>query len=312
LDNIFNRLARLNQFVSSCTTLCDLFPRVFNIIGLHQNSHHMENLIKVGRWFFAISLIGLAGQQMYYGDFRPVFVPPAHSPIPGQAFLAYLFSIVLIGAAVALLLEKWARTAMLLLGGLFLALVLLCHIPYELFVDPYSKSIGPWANAIKELQMAGGAFVIAGSFPNGHSAGPRESAFLRPLEALIPLGSIFYSIMMIIFGIEHFIYAEFVKTLIPSWIPGSLFWTYFAGIALIGSGVGIILQFKLKLMGILNGTMIFIWFLVLHIPRAIVAPASDKGNELTSVFESLGCSGVAFVIAFGYGVWKLSKRTAPI
>jgi uncharacterized membrane protein YphA (DoxX/SURF4 family) len=271
----------------------------------------MQNLIKIGRWFFAISIIGLAGQQLYYGDFRPVFVPPAHAPIPGQAVLAYLFSIILIGAAVALLLEKGARTAMLLLGGLFLILVIFCHIPYELFVDPYSKSIGPWANAIKELQMAGGAFVMADSFSNDSTGSPK-SAILRPLEALVPLGSVFYSIMMIIFGIEHFIYADFVKMLIPSWIPGALFWTYFAGIALIGSGVGIILQFKLKLIALLNGMMIFIWFLVLHIPRGLAAPASDKGNEVTSVFESLGCSGVAFLIAFGYGVWKLSRKTAPI
>jgi len=44
--------------------------------------------------------------------------------------------------------------------------------------------------------------------------------------------------------------------------------------------------------------MVFIWFLILHIPRAVVAPVTDNGNELSSVFESLGVSGIAFVIAY--------------
>jgi hypothetical protein len=33
----------------------------------------MENLAKIGRWFYAMSLVGLARQQFYYGSFRPVF-----------------------------------------------------------------------------------------------------------------------------------------------------------------------------------------------------------------------------------------------
>jgi uncharacterized membrane protein YphA (DoxX/SURF4 family) len=104
---------------------------------------------------------------------------------------------------------------------------------------------------------------------------------------------------MILFGIDHFLYADFVSKLVPMWIPGQLFWTYFAGVALIGSGIGIILKIKLKLVATLLGVMIFLWLIMLHIPRAIADPYGDKGNEVTSVFEALGFSGIAFVIAGG-------------
>src|SRR3984957_237368 len=236
----------------------------------------MENLAKIGRWFYAISLIGLAGQQFYYGSFRPVLVPPFPSQIPGQVVLVYFFSLFLIGAALALVLEKKVRTTMLLLGGLLLALVLFCHIPFELLVDPGVKQIGNWNNGIKELSISGSTFIIAGCFPDGRVPGQKDRAFLRPLEALIPFGSFFYSIMLVIFGIEHFLYANGVQTLVPDWIPGHLFWTYFAAVALIGAGLAIIFRFKVKLIGILTGTMIFIWFLILHIPRAAVAPVTDN------------------------------------
>ncbi|WP_431211722.1 hypothetical protein ACQ86N_38900 [Puia sp. P3] len=105
---------------------------------------------------------------------------------------------------------------------------------------------------------------------------------------------------MIVFGIDHFLYTDFVATLVPSWIPGHIFWTYFAGIALIGAGLAIMFRFRLKQVGILLGVMIFLWLILLHIPRAAVAPATDNGNELTSVFQALGFSGAAFVMAYGY------------
>jgi uncharacterized membrane protein YphA (DoxX/SURF4 family) len=256
----------------------------------------MEHLIKAGRWFFAICLAGLAGQQFYYGNFRPCFVPAWPSPMPGQIVLVCLFSIALIWAAIALVSGMLARMTLLLLGWLFLALVLLCHIPFHLVHDPDAGNIGVWNNAFKELCFSGSSLILASSFPEDTHR--RVAAVDRPLEALIPIGTFFFSIMLIVFGMEHMLYGQYVKMLVPDWIPGHLFWTYFAGIALIGAGVGIMLRIKLRQISLLTGGMIFIWFIVLHIPRAVGAPASDMGNELTSVFQSLGFSGVAFVIAF--------------
>ena len=102
---------------------------------------------------------------------------------------------------------------------------------------------------------------------------------------------------MIVFGIDHFLYYQFVQTLVPAWIPFPLFWTYFGAIALIGAGVSFIFVIKVKLVGILTAVMLFIWFLILHIPRAIAMPEVANGNELTSVFQALAFSGVALVIA---------------
>ncbi|HUB60285.1 MAG TPA: hypothetical protein VL978_06280 [Puia sp.] len=265
----------------------------------------MEALAKAGRWAYAICLIGLAGQQLYYGDLRPVFVPAWATPIPGHALLAYLFSIILIGAAATLFLGKGIRPAMLLLGGLLFALFLLSYAPFELFVNPNGMQVGSWNNALKELSIAGSAFIIAGTFPEGGMPEKRDRVF----RILIPAGLVFYSLMLVVFGIEHFLFGEFVRTLVPGWIPGDLFWTYFAAVALIGAGMAIVVGFRVKLVAMLLGIMVFSWFLILHIPRALAAPASDMGNELSSVFESLGVSGVAFVIAYGYGT--AARRRLP-
>jgi hypothetical protein len=43
--------------------------------------------------------------------------------------------------------------------------------------------------------------------------------------------------------------------------------------------------------------MIFLWFVLLHIPRAIADPFTNNGNEVASAFDALAFSGIAFLIA---------------
>ena len=177
------------------------------------------------------------------------------------------------------------------------------HFVFLVFFNPNSFNLGSWSNALKALALSGGSFVMAGSFLEESLPDDKKSVYRRRMEKMIPAGRIFFSITMIAFGIDHFLYTDFVATLVPSWIPGHLFWTYFAAIALIGSGIGITFKIKFKTITLLTGIMIFAWLIVLHIPRAIVAPQADKGNEVTSVFEALNFAGIAFVMA---GVKKSS------
>lgn len=256
----------------------------------------METLIKIGRIFFAIMLIGLAGQQIYYDGFRPVLLPDWSSHIKGLNYTAYLVTIILLVTGVAIILNKRAREWLLISGGMFILLFLIGHVTYELIIDPYPKHLGVWTNALKETALAGGAFAAAGSLP----ASPGSWGLIRFLEKFIPYNRVFFGLTMTLFGLDHFFYPGFVATLVPNWVPGHLFWCYFAGGALMLSGIAIILKIQLKTAAHLLALMIFLWLVMLHIPRAMVAPGSDKGNELTSVFEALGFSGIAILIAYSY------------
>lgn len=260
----------------------------------------MKLFIKTGRYFYAIALLVYGVQQFVYADFRNVLLPAWQSKIPLLPVWAYIFGLALIAAGVAIIFEKKAREVSLILGGTLLVLFCFVHIPYEI-IDPkaYDKHLGSWTSALKELALSGGAFVIAGTFSADNASPHHKSAVMKLLEKIIPFGPIFFSITMTSFGITHFMYAGFVEKMVPSMFPDHLFWTYFAGVALIGSGVFIILNIRVKAIGILLGTMIFLWFILLHIPGAIANPYVNRGNELSSAFDALAFSGTAFVIAFG-------------
>lgn len=44
----------------------------------------------------------------------------------------------------------------------------------------------------------------------------------------MPLAPLFLGGFLILGGIQHFVYADFVTKLVPAWIPGARFWVYVA------------------------------------------------------------------------------------
>jgi hypothetical protein len=260
----------------------------------------MGNLSKTGRIFYSISIAVMGLLAIYYHDFPYMLLPPNHSRIPGIAIVAVIFGILLLLAGVCIFFEKRTRQISLLLGSVLLLIFCFYFIPYEFMTGSNYMHLGEWENAEKELALAAGAFVIAGCYPEIN-----KNALFRFLGKLILFGAIVFAITIISFGILHFLVAKEASTLVPAWIPNHMFWIYFAGVALIGSGTGIILKIKTGLVATLLGIMIFLWFISLHIPRVVAAPAADIGDEIASAFLALAYSGIAFVIA-GVGAKKVA------
>jgi hypothetical protein len=189
-----------------------------------------------------------------------------------------------------------ARIAATTTATMIFVWALLRHLPLAA-ADPSFG--GAWTQLGKALTLFGGVLAVAGCL------GRTE---VRPCALLIHVGRYCLGLFMILCGIQHFIWVEFVTSLVPAWIPGALFWTYFAGVALIAGGSGLMVPWTAPLAGTLSGLMVFIWFLILHIPRAIAADPGNARNEWIAVFEALAVSGLAFVVALSP---VARERTVP-
>lgn len=229
---------------------------------------------------------------IYYHDFPYMLIPPKHSWIPGFVMLAYISGALLILSGGCIVFERIIMPASLLLGGVLLLIFCFGFIPYQLIASPNYMNFGDWENAAKELALSSGAFVIAGSFSEKN-----ERPLFRLLSKLIPFGAVFFSLTIISFGIDHFLYAKGAADYVPSWVPNHLLWVYLGGIGLLGSGIAIIIKIIPGIAATLLGAMIFIWFVILHIPRIIVSPSVYLGSEVASAFLALAYCGIAFVIA---------------
>jgi uncharacterized membrane protein len=254
-------------------------------------------LLPVGRAFYAVGLIGIGVQHFIFSNFIPVVVARWPAWMPGRQFPAYLIGVALIVAGAAILFRIEGRMVAIATGSVFVLLVLLTHIPGQLMASPWH--LGVWTNAFKALTLAGGAWIVARSFEEGSSTHSSS-------RWMFAVGRFFFAITLVVFGIDHFIYPAFVATLVPAWIPGHLFWTYFAGVALIAGGVGMMVKSTTRVASLLVGIMIFLWLLMLHIPRAIADPRTGVGNEWTSVFEALAFSGIGFMLAAMDSQWMFA------
>jgi uncharacterized membrane protein len=247
-----------------------------------------KRALSAGRLFYGAGAAALGGQHFYHAEFVPVIFPslPAGAQAGGY-FWVSLTGMFLVVTGSSIVIGKGARAAGILLGSALLGLLIVRDIPFQLSTAP--GPIAAWNNCFKAFTLSGGAFAAAASAPG------RELARFDRL--FVSFGNLALAVTVAVFGVEHFVYAQFVKDLVPNWIPAHLFWTYFCGAALVAAGAGMILRIRARLAAALLGLMIFTWFLVLHIPRALASHYEDGGNEWTSVFEALAFSGIAFTVA---------------
>jgi uncharacterized membrane protein len=260
----------------------------------------MYRLAELGRFFFAVPMVAFGVQHFAYLDFVTRVFPKLPAWIPGHHYLAFISGLFLFAAGFSIMNSQAARLTALLLGAVILASFTTLYLPLLITTPPNG---GLWTSAGKALALSGGSFLVAGSLPE-KANGPLDAfaiaSLVKFLEEFIALGRFFFAAFLILCGVEHFIYVEFVAAMVPSWIPWHIFWAYFAGVALIAGGLGMVLPktnwpMTTQLAAFLSGIMIFIWVLIVHIPRA--AADLSNANEMTAVFEALAMSGTAFLAA---------------
>jgi uncharacterized membrane protein len=253
----------------------------------------MDGFLKVGRLFFAVAMVLFGVQYFIYASSMkgPIPGPPW---TPGLHSLAWLtgVALVVIGASIAT--GKMARLSALLLGvGLSLK-VLFLHAPV-LIAQLHNP--GPWTSTFELLAILGGAFVLA-RIAAANESSPQPSSSI--VSALAEVGRFLFAIALVVFAVQHFLYARFVATLVPAWIPGHLFWAYFTGAAFVAAALAIATKQRARLASAWLGIMFLLWVIVLHAPR--VAATSRNGDEWTSMLVALAMSGAAFILAESFAI----------
>jgi uncharacterized membrane protein len=252
-------------------------------------------LRNLGRIFYGLPMAAFGALSFVLGDLTTRFARGWPEGLPGRAAVAYLLGIFLVAAGLAIVFRKRTRiVALALAAAIALSLVFL-QLPKALAKPRFG---GSWTNPTKYLSLLGGALLVARLFRE--DASPRYAAAESPgafgeAGHLTFVPRLLLSTFLVLGGVQHFVYESFVVTLIPDWIPNHVFWARFAGAALLCGGVGLWVPPTARLAGELTGLMIFLWFLIVHIPRAAAAPGDPL--EWSGVFESLATSGIALMLA---------------
>jgi uncharacterized membrane protein len=116
-----------------------------------------------------------------------------------------------------------------------------------------------------------------------------------PGGAMESVGRVFMASLLVVVGVQHFLYAGFIATLIPAWFPTRLFLAYFVGVAFFAAAVGILIEKVTRPAGTLLGVMFLVFVVTTHLPRIVMH--SRNGNEWTSGLVALAMCGGAWIVA---------------
>jgi uncharacterized membrane protein len=215
----------------------------------------MDTMSKLGRLCFAISIAFFGVQYLLYGHFEGglPLVPPW---TPGAPVLAYVLGAALILAGLSTATLWNACYSAISLRTLLLLSFLFLHC---LHASSILHNDTDRARAFECLTLSSIAFVLVGILPLQGGLFGSKTVLNKP----VLFGRMLFAISMIVFGTQHFMYAAFIATLTPAWIPLHLFWFYFTGIG----------------------------FIVAH-PR--------NGDEWTSAFVALAVSNGSLLVAAAF------------
>jgi hypothetical protein len=206
--------------------------------------------------------------------------------VPVSPWFAYMSGVGLVVTGMSIAASFHSPLMATLLGYFFLGCVLFRALP-QVVAHPDDWTV--YGVLSEALALGALAWTLAQTLSRASS--PWEGVLRKPTVS----GPYLFAACLIVFGSIHFLVARFIASLIPAWIPGSLFWAYLTGTALIASGISIATRRLDQWAGFLLGVMFLLWVVLLHAPRVAADP--HNADEWSSAFIALGMCGGSWIIA---------------
>jgi uncharacterized membrane protein len=138
------------------------------------------------------------------------------------------------------------------------------------------------------------------------------------LDKFLKVGRFLLVLPMLVYPVFHYTNTAFVASIVPPWIPGRVYWTYFTGFTIMAAGVAILIQKHSRWPAILLGIELFLFVMLIHVflifhkpgdPWAEHLLRQGPAGELNNCFKDLGLSGAVFIFAGTQSAaWRDSGR----
>ena len=106
------------------------------------------------------------------------------------------------------------------------------------------------------------------------------------------------SIVLIVFGIEHFVHPRNMLIYVPTWIPGGLTWVYLVGIACILVAISFIINRMVKVTAYLLALLLLCFVFGVHLPNYLnTADPEYRQLAFLNVLKDTALAAFALYIA---------------
>jgi putative oxidoreductase len=108
-------------------------------------------------------------------------------------------------------------------------------------------------------------------------------------------GRIVFAIPFAIFGMMHLMMAGNMTGMVPSWVPGGVFWVYVIGMALVAAAVSIISKKQIYLASLLLALLLVVFVMTIHLPGLFNEATMQMA--MGGMLKDISLAGGALLIA---------------
>jgi uncharacterized membrane protein len=119
------------------------------------------------------------------------------------------------------------------------------------------------------------------------------------------------AIVLIVFGIEHFVHPRNMLIYVPTWIPGGIAWVYIVGAACILVAVSFIMNRMVKVTAYLLALLLFCFVFGVHLPNYLhTADVEYRQLAFLNVLKDTALAAFALYIASNARHQRVLEETA--
>jgi uncharacterized membrane protein len=226
----------------------------------------------------AIGVLALGLLNLFYGDLLLQW-QPAPKAAAWRMPAAYASALILLFVGVGLLIRRFERAAAAL-GAAWIALwVIFLHIPVAIALH---GSVVAFLGIAESTAMAIGLAMLV----------LRDARVRRVLTVV-------FGICLVIFGVSHFVYAEFTAAMVPAWLPARLVIAYLTGAIHAATGVCLIFGIVPRIAAAIEALMMTSFVVLLHIPHVLATPTNRAEQTMLAIAWTL--SSAAWLVATAIG-----------
>lgn len=111
---------------------------------------------------------------------------------------------------------------------------------------------------------------------------------------------ILFMVPFLMLGMQHFLTADEMAGMVPSWLPGGIVWIYITGVFEVAAALAIISAIQIRLAGFLLFLLLLIYVAFMHIPSMLSADPTTSMLGMIGVMKDIGLAGGALLLSHIY------------
>ena len=112
------------------------------------------------------------------------------------------------------------------------------------------------------------------------------------------IGTIFYALVIGFFGLNHFMNGTGMAKMVPSFLPGGVFWVYITGACMIAAAISFLINRLSRLAGLLLCLFLLLIVLTVHLPAVLHAPYEGARRfPMVNLIKDTGLAAAALLVA---------------